>query len=191
MQSDYRGITMNNYQSYKDYKNSGRRTAGPREGSSPEVKRKPVKKTKASVISKARPSKKDTAAAKRIEAQKKKAAAQERKNLKLARRLERKEKSEQRRHAIKSNRKPLMIACFVVFYIAISMVILYNNSRIAQMQYSVNEIRKEIEKEKNYQNELEAERESTFKSETIENYAKYRLNMVYPSKEQTVYIKID
>ena len=59
MQSDYRGITMNNYQSYKDYKNSGRRTAGPREGSSPEVKRKPVKKTKASVISKARPSIKD------------------------------------------------------------------------------------------------------------------------------------
>ena len=53
---------MNNYQSYKDYKNSGRRTAGPREGSSPEVKRKPVKKTKASVSSKARPSKKDTAA---------------------------------------------------------------------------------------------------------------------------------
>ena len=182
---------MNNYQSYKDYKNSGRRAAGPREGSSPEVKRKPVKKTKVSVSSKARPSKKDTAAAKRIEAQKKKAAAQERKNLKLARRLERKEKSEQRRHAIKSNRKPLMIACFVVFYIGISMVILYNNSRIAQMQYSVNEIRKEIEKEKNYQNELEAERESTFKSETIENYAKYRLNMVYPSKEQTVYIKID
>ena len=39
------------------------------------------------------------------------------------------------------------------------------------MQYSVNEIMKEVEKEKNYQNELEAERESTFKSETIEKYA--------------------
>ena len=84
-----------------------------------------------------------------------------------------------------------MIACFVVFYIGISLVLLYNNSRIAQMQYSVNEIREEVEKEKNYQNELEAERESTFKSETIENYAKYRLNMVYTTKEQTVYIKID
>ena len=185
---------MNNYQSYKDYKNSGIKTAGSREGSSPEMKRKPAKKAKAQGSGKARsskPSKKDAAASRRIAAEKKKAAVQERKSIKLARQLERKEKREQRRHAIKSNRKPLMIACFVVFYIGISMVILYNNSRIAQMQYSVNEIRKEIEKEKNYQNELEAERESTFKSETIENYAKYRLNMVYPSKEQTVYIKID
>lgn len=105
--------------------------------------------------------------------------------------LEKERKKQEFQHALKNNFKLFLGACFVVFYIIIAMLILYNNSNIAQLQYKINSINKEIEKEKNYLNELEAERESTYKSETIENYAKYRLNMVYPSKEQIVYIKVD
>lgn len=107
------------------------------------------------------------------------------------RKLQKQKKKELFQHALKSNKKILLGACFVVFYIMISMVLLYNNSNIAQLQYKANAIKRDIEKEKNYMNELEAERESTYKSETIENYAKYKLNMVYPSKEQIVYIKVD
>lgn len=197
---------MNNYQSYKDYKSEGGGKEKPLAKARPKVNRKP--RPRAETLIKNQPRKKNKANTpsgkrkqeenkrkleyeKKLLAEKKIIAAQNKKNLKKIKQFEKKEKIEQRRQAIKSNKKSLLIACFVVFYIGISMGILYNNSKIAQMQYNVNEIKKEIEKETNYNNELEAEREGTFKSETIENYAKYRLNMVYPSKEQTVYIKID
>lgn len=195
---------MNNYQSYKDYKSDSKGKTGPGKKPKPRQNTKPVSESlrndKPKNKSKPKPpqnkkrieeNKRKLAAQKRFAAEKKRIDSENKKDLKIARQIEKKEMKEKRRQAIKSNSKTLLIACFVAFYVGISMVILYNNSKIAQMQYNVNEIKKEIEKEMNYKNELEAERESTFKSETIENYAKYRLDMVYPSKDQTVYINID
>ncbi len=113
------------------------------------------------------------------------------KEIKEKKKIDRQQRKIERWHAIKNYKKTFLVACFVVFYIGISMGILYNNSNISQLQYKLNLLNKEISKEKNLLNELEAERETTYKSETIENFAKYRLNMVYPTKDQMVYIKVD
>lgn len=204
---------MNDYQSYKQYKStkpSGSTTGRSKEqsGKNKRISNKPLAKPASkqdlSRKSKNKPSKSKPRDPQQIrqdkirEAKRKaeeKAYRERLKKQKLEdkqnKKLENQKRKQEFKHAIKNNFKLFLGACFVVFYIMIAMLILYNNSNIAQIQYKINAIKKDIEKEKNYLNELEAERESTYKSETIENYAKYRLNMVYPSKEQIVYIKVD
>lgn len=195
---------MNDYQSYKQYKStkSSGSTAGRSKDQSGKNKRasnKPSSKPLSSKTIKSKPRDPQKIKQDRIrEARRKAEEKAYKENLKKQkllekqnRKLEQQKKKEEFQHALKNNFKLFLGACFVVFYVIIAMFILYNNSNIAQLQYKINAINKEIEKEKNYLNELEAARESTYKSETIENYAKYRLNMVYPSKEQIVYIKVD
>ena len=190
---------MNDYQSYKQYKSTKASGTGSRKNTVSSGKN--VKSN--SNVSKKKPANKKLNAQKSKqskirEAQKRAKEKEFKENFKKQRiiekqnrKIEKQKKKELFQHALKSNKKILLGACFVVFYIVISMVLLYNNSKIAQFQYQANSIKRNIEKEKNHLNELEAERESTYKSETIENYAKYKLNMVYPSKEQIVYIKVD
>ncbi len=191
---------MNEYKSYKQYKST--KPSGEPSRRNNQVSGKKTKNTN-NKVSKKKPANKKLNA--QMEKQNKIREAQRRarekelkanlKNQKLIekqnKKLEKQRRKESFQHALKGNKKLLLGACFVVFYIIVSMTVLYNNSNIAQLQYKANAIKRDIEKEKNYLNELEAERESTYKSETIENYAKYKLNMVYPSKEQIVYIKVD
>lgn len=205
---------MNDYQSYKQYKStrsSGSTTGRSKEqsGKNKRISNKPPSKVSSSKsfqnkTSKNKPSKSKSKDPQQIkkdrmrDARRKAEQRAYRESLKKQKleekenkKLEKQKRKQEFQHALKNNFKLFLGACFVVFYIMIAMLILYNNSNIAQLQYKINAIKKDIEKEKNYLNELEAERESTYKSETIENYAKYRLNMVYPSKEQIVYIKVD
>lgn len=190
---------MNDYQSYKQYKSekpsSNRSVSKSKNTNKSRAKTKTKTKIKVEVAENNRAEAKRAAMVKKQEklreTQRKKKEEEDRKKAKEHRRIEKLRKKEAYRHALKSNKKLLLGACFVVFYIFVSMILLYNNSNIAQLQYKINSINKEIEKEKNYLNELEAARESTYKSETIENYAKYKLNMVYPTKDQIVYIKVD
>lgn len=194
---------MNDYQSYKQYKSekpSSNRSVSKNKNTS-KSRTKTKARTKAEVVENKRVASNTRAEAKRAamvkkqekarEAQRKIKEKEDRKKEKENKKIEQLKRKEAYRHALKSNKKLILGACFVVFYIFVSMILLYNNSNIAQLQYKINSINKEIEKEKNYLNELEAARESTYKSETIENYAKYKLNMVYPTKDQIVYIKVD
>lgn len=194
---------MNDYQSYKQYKSekpSSNRSVSKNKNTS-KSRTKTKARTKAEVVENKRVASNTRAEAKRAamvkkqekarEAQRKIKEKEDRKKEKENKKIEQLKRKETYRHALKSNKKLILGACFVVFYIFVSMILLYNNSNIAQLQYKINSINKEIEKEKNYLNELEAARESTYKSETIENYAKYKLNMVYPTKDQIVYIKVD
>lgn len=196
---------MNDYQSYKQYKSekpSSNRSVSKNKNTS-KSRTKTKARTKAEVVENKRVASNTRAEAKRAamvkkqekarEAQRKIKEKEDRKKEKenKNKKIEQLKRKEAYRHALKSNKKLILGACFVVFYIFVSMILLYNNSNIAQLQYKINSINKEIEKEKNYLNELEAARESTYKSETIENYAKYKLNMVYPTKDQIVYIKVD
>ncbi|MGB5823196.1 MAG: hypothetical protein WBH44_03915 [Proteocatella sp.] len=194
------------YQSYKEYKSNSSGTYKKINKSKTENKKVKPKNNKA------RPQDKSAAKSKRSKStnlnkktsrgylqssnlksdRAKKRLNQEReKEIKEKKKIEKQERKAQIWHAIKSNKKIFLVACFVVFYIGVSMGILYNNSNISELQYQMNSFKKDITKEKNLLNELEAERESTYKSETIENLAKYRLNMVYPTKNQIVYIKVD
>ena len=194
---------MNDYQSYKQYKSekpSSNRSVSKNKNTS-KSRTKTKARTKAEVVENKRVASNTRAEAKRAamvkkqekarEAQRKIKEKEDRKKEKENKKIEQLKRKEAYRHALKNNKKLILGACFVVFYIFVSMILLYNNSNIAQLQYKINSINKEIEKEKNYLNELEAARESTYKSETIENYAKYKLNMVYPTKDQIVYIKVD
>lgn len=200
---------MNDYQSYKQYKStksSGSTTGRSKEqsGKNKRISNKPPSKVSSSKSFQNKTSKNKSQDPQQIKQDRirnarrkaeQKAYRESLKKQKLEekenKKLEKQRRKQEFKHALKNNFKLFLGACFVVFYIMIAMLILYNNSNIAQLQYKINAIKKDIEKEKNYLNELEAERESTYKSETIENYAKYRLNMVYPSKEQIVYIKVD
>lgn len=198
------------YQSYKEYKNRSSGTVKKSSTSRTEnekgklkdkrerPKTKPLarsekreKPDKRMVVDKRKSSGRSKAVNHKASIEKKRIIEERKKEISEKKKIEKQEKRAQRWHAVKSNKKIFLAACFVVFYIGISMGILYNNSNIAELQYKINALNKDIVKENNLLNELEAERESTYKSETIENYAKYRLNMVYPTKEQIVYIKID
>lgn len=195
---------MNDYQSYKQYKSekpSSNRSVSKRKNTN-KSRAKTKTKIKTEVAENNRAEAKKTAMVRKreqlreqqrkLKEKEEKAKLKEiRKIEKENRKIEKQKRKEEYKHALKNNKKLLLGACFVVFYIFVSMILLYNNSNIAQLQYKINSINKEIEKEKNYLNELEADRESTYKSETIENYAKYKLNMVYPTKDQIVYIKVD
>lgn len=195
-------LMNNDYQSYKEYRNS-----------SPGVTKKPSnkksgnkkakldnKKTKSSNKPGAKSGKSRNlnkrsatpqAANKKSDKLKKQLEQEHTKEMKARAKIEKRQRKVELWHAIKNYKKTFLVACFVVFYIGISMVILYNNSNISELQYKINSLKKDITKEKNLLNELETERESTYKSETIENLAKYRLNMVYPTKDQIVYVKVD
>ena len=201
---------MNEYQSYKQYKpakpsgGDNRKKNKPKDKVSKNTKKQKTNKNKTTTHQNNKKSVNNKQNAQILKQNKIKEAQriakqkEHKENLKKQKliekqnkKIEKQKRKELFQHALKSNKKILLGACFVVFYIIISMFVLYNNSNISQLQYKVNEIKRDIEKEKNYLNELEVERESTYKSETIENYAKYRLNMIYPSKEQIVYIKVD
>lgn len=97
-----------------------------------------------------------------------------------------------RRKSFYKKVKPVQITLFIlgVYLVLAANLVVNNNSQLALLKYKVTELNTEITRQENIINELEAKRESTFKSQTIENYAKYKLDMVYPTKEQTVYIKV-
>lgn len=84
----------------------------------------------------------------------------------------------------------LVVGVLVIYLAMASWTIVHNNSKISELKYTVTTLNIEINRQGNLINELEAKRESTYKSQTIENYAKYKLGMIYPTKAQTVYIKV-
>ena len=64
-------------------------------------------------------------------------------------------------------------------------------SEIDLLKFENNELTSQLEQKKEVIKELNSKKEATYKSETIENIARYKLGMIYPTKEQTVYIYLD
>lgn len=71
------------------------------------------------------------------------------------------------------------------------MVTITLKSEIDMLKFKNNELSSQLDQKKEVIKELNSKKEATYKSETIENLARYRLGMVYPTKEQTVYIYLD
>lgn len=65
------------------------------------------------------------------------------------------------------------------------------NAKIDMIQFEINDLDKELDRKKEIVKALNTEKEAAYKSETIENLARYKLGMVYPTKEQTIYINLD
>ncbi len=79
----------------------------------------------------------------------------------------------------------------VLFIIGGIMVTITLKSEIDMLKFKNNELSSQLDQKKEVIKELNSKKEATYKSETIENLARYRLGMVYPTKEQTVYIYLD
>lgn len=85
-----------------------------------------------------------------------------------------------------------MFVGLILFIVIIEVLFLVNaQTRLDKIQFDINDLSSQIEKNNNSIKELNSKKESSYKSETIENFAKYKLGMVYPTKEQTVYIYLE
>lgn len=87
--------------------------------------------------------------------------------------------------------KKLVVVLLVLLILGEVMLSLNFKSQLDALQFDINDISSKLEKEQNIIKELNSEKESAYKSETIENFARYRLGMIYPTREQTVYINLD
>lgn len=87
--------------------------------------------------------------------------------------------------------KKLGAVLFFFILLAEVMMMINLNARIDTAKFENNDLTKQLEKKKEIVKELNSQREAAYKSETIENLAKYKLGMVYPSKDQTIYINLD
>lgn len=87
--------------------------------------------------------------------------------------------------------KKLGVVLGVIFILGEILLIINLHSRIDGIQYEINDAEKQLNQKKEIIKDLNTQRESAYKSETIENLAKYKLGMVYPKKEQIIYVNLD
>lgn len=186
-----------------------------REGNRAGEKKRPAKKasknkkleSKKKVASKSHPTNKKKAAFQQRSGPRKQAAApkisraEEKKQKQERARLKQEQKTIQRAHR-QENRKLIraQIADFfkktffvllVLVLIAEAILMLNQNATIDTLKFEINDLNEAYKKEKNILKELNSQKEAALKSETIENIARYNLGMVYPTKEQTIYINLD
>lgn len=93
--------------------------------------------------------------------------------------------------AIKDLLKKAFYVILLALLIGETILMLNQNAVIDNLKFSINDINTELEKENNVLKELNSKKETALKSETIENIARYNLGMIYPTKEQTIYINLD
>ena len=87
--------------------------------------------------------------------------------------------------------KKAFFAILVLVLIGETILMLSQNAGIDALKFEINDLNTQYEKENNVLKELNSQKETALKSETIENIARYNLGMVYPTKEQTIYINLD
>ncbi|SHJ56185.1 septum formation initiator family protein [Tepidibacter formicigenes] len=91
----------------------------------------------------------------------------------------------------KKNRKLNILSIFGLFILCIIIIFMYRYSIVSSLKYEVQSLNKELENKKNKKKQLYLELDNLSKSGFIEKEAKERINMIYPTDEQTVYIKVD
>ncbi|KXZ39543.1 Septum formation initiator [Alkalithermobacter thermoalcaliphilus JW-YL-7 = DSM 7308] len=94
------------------------------------------------------------------------------------------------KRAKKRKFKPIIkLAFFMIFGVMIAFMCGY--AYISSLKYEIHSLNRELRGLENKKGELTVELERLSKSGYIEREAKKRLNMVYPSEEQIVYIRVD
>ncbi len=87
--------------------------------------------------------------------------------------------------------KKVGLVLFVLIALGELMLLINFEARIHSIQFEINDITANLDEKKELLKELNSQKEAAYKSETIENIARYNLGMIYPTKEQTVYINLD
>lgn len=116
-----------------------------------------------------------------------------------ARKLQKKQERKETRKERVGQVKQSIFGIFKRFFVALMLLVLVlemllmisQNASIDALRFEINDLNASYEKQSNVLKELNSQKETAFKSETIENIARYNLGMVYPSKEQTIYIDLD
>ncbi|MGV8145128.1 MAG: hypothetical protein ACLKAK_07955 [Alkaliphilus sp.] len=86
--------------------------------------------------------------------------------------------------------KAMVISCIALVFL-MSIALLFRYSSIIEERHQVYALNNQLELLKNQQRMLSIEKEGKIKSEWIEQEAKNRLDMRYPSAEQTHFFRID
>lgn len=174
-----------NFNSYSDYKKSRAQANERSREKTPEKRTRPKKRA----VQPSEPSRKEK---KKIDKE----------QIKKERKLEKARLKEERARARKEKMTSLadsalffgkLLGKLMLLGIIIGEIILMINlnAKIDMIQFEINDLDKELDRKKEIVKELNTEKEAAYKSETIENLARYKLGMVYPTKEQTIYINLD
>ncbi|CAH2212740.1 septum formation initiator family protein [Tepidibacter aestuarii] len=91
----------------------------------------------------------------------------------------------------RNKRKTLVYIVFVGIVLSIVITFMYRYSVISGLKYDMESLKKELGNKKNEKKQLDLKLEELNRSGFIEKEAIERLNMNYPTEEQTVYINID
>jgi len=91
----------------------------------------------------------------------------------------------------KNKRKVLVYIVFVAIVLSIVITFMYRYSVISNLKYDIHSLDTELKNKKNEKKQLNFNLDELSRSGFIEKDAKERLNMNYPTEEQTVYINID
>lgn len=94
------------------------------------------------------------------------------------------------RNGISAFAKKFLIFVSLIVIVTQVIFIIKLNSKLESLQFDINKMNTKISKDKEIIKELNTKKENAYKSETIENFARYKLGMVYPKKEQIVYINL-
>lgn len=191
---------MNNNNSYSRYRNENKKKKDPKKPTQA-VKTKGNKKTKPKKVERkqsdfqnTKKRKEDTRRIKegtRRTKEERHAIAEQKRLDKEARAASRREGMKDVKRFLLELLKKLAIALIAILLIGETLLMINQYAIMDELKFQISDINKELEKDKNYLKELNSEKEAAYKSENIENIAKYNLGMVYPSKEQTIYINLD
>ncbi|MCT4508544.1 MAG: cell division protein FtsL [Tepidibacter sp.] len=91
----------------------------------------------------------------------------------------------------RNKRKNLFYILFVAIILSIVITFMYRYSVISGLNYDKRSLESELKNKKNEKRKLDLQLEELSRSGFIEKEAIERLNMNYPTEEQTVYINID
>lgn len=186
------------FNSYADYKKSLQTSSGKGTTQKKSSNKNKSKGTKRAPYSSA----KNSASSAARTQPKKKTKKVDRAENKKARKLERQQRKEQQLRerkervvALASDAKKLIkslgIVLCILLLIGELMLMLNLNSQLDKIQFEINDYNAQLSEKKQLVKELNSQKEAAYKSETIENLARYKLGMVYPKKEQSIYINLD
>ncbi|MDO4711086.1 MAG: hypothetical protein Q4A75_03835 [Peptostreptococcaceae bacterium] len=184
-----------NFTSYSDYKKSlntankgatkKKRSSGKSKGAARPSPLQEKKETR-------KPTKKLKKKVRKIDrAEEKKAKKLEKQERKEKRIKERRDRTAALASKMRSMSKKIAMVLMLLVIIAEMLLMLNLNSKLDAIQFEINDHNEKLGEKKQLVKELNSEKEAAHKSETIENLARYKLGMVYPTKEQTIYINLD
>ena len=91
----------------------------------------------------------------------------------------------------KNNNKYLLTFLLIFLFMMIFTFFMHRYSKISNLQYEIQSLNKELENKQNTKKELYFNLDSLSKSGFIEQVAKEKLNMQYPTQESIVYLNLN